>query len=164
MCSMAPRRQFSQFSRSIQALMHRNSQRKGQMHRTLLGEKNEASRGPDLPIDSPGASGFGSHGSICLGAPQLKIKMTDLALPEAGARDSTARAQWVHNGTKAPPNPSNTLRRDVRREKPRTAKPDAVGFSAGFIAVHLGLNQQGSNSLVKALTQRTRSFGDSPPE
>jgi len=78
----------------------------------------------------------------------LKIKMTDLALPEAGPPDPAARAQLAHNGTKAPPNASNRFRRERRREKLCAVKTDAVWFSAVFIPANLCLGEGASSSLV----------------
>mgnify|MGYP006162324325 CR=1 FL=1 len=50
-----------------------------QMPGTLVG------MGLNSPRMLSGASGFKSHRSMWLGAPQLKIKMTDLALPLVAA-------------------------------------------------------------------------------
>src|SRR4051794_10348315 len=58
------------------------------------------------------ASGFISHRSIWLGAPQLKIKMTDFAFPPARGTAPARRDQPLHKAAAAPAEDCKNSRRD----------------------------------------------------
>src|SRR5216684_7189322 len=71
-----------------------------------------------------GASGFGSQRSMWLGAPQLKIKITDfaLALPSAGPADSAR----IQSAQKRPNAPNPLMPKKWRRVSPGEAEADGI--------------------------------------
>ena len=66
------------------------------------------------PRTSSDASGFGSHKSMWLGAPPLKIMMTDFALPVRSGPMPAACEKPAQRGNNEAPTPRKRLRREKR--------------------------------------------------